>query len=99
MAASATFALKAGVWFRRGRLFICSPDSRANLARRQAETPLSALCRFPEPALSISTEWFFYLAFPLLLMRWKRTWWWKWIASGLLIAALVVLGKYSHLPI
>src|SRR5260370_31345675 len=51
MAASATFALKAGVWFRRARLLIVSPDSRANLARRQAETPLIALFRFPEPAL------------------------------------------------
>jgi Mg2+/citrate symporter len=28
-----------------------SPDSQANLARRQAETPLIALFRFPEPAL------------------------------------------------
>src|SRR4029453_5733661 len=28
MAASATFALKAGVWFRRRRLFMVSPDSR-----------------------------------------------------------------------
>src|SRR6478672_6643017 len=28
MAASATFALKAGVWFRRGRLLIISPDSQ-----------------------------------------------------------------------
>jgi hypothetical protein len=28
MAARATFALKAGVWFRRDRLFIVSPDSR-----------------------------------------------------------------------
>src|SRR5690349_22530297 len=28
MAESATFALKAGVWFRRGRLLIVSPDSR-----------------------------------------------------------------------
>src|SRR5579872_4846394 len=27
MAESATFALKAGVWFRRGRLFMVSPDS------------------------------------------------------------------------
>src|SRR5712691_474324 len=27
MAASATFALKEGVWFRRGRRFIVSPDS------------------------------------------------------------------------
>jgi hypothetical protein len=28
MAESATFALKAGVWFRRGRLLIASPDSQ-----------------------------------------------------------------------
>ena len=28
MAAKATFALKAGVWFRRGRLLMISPDSR-----------------------------------------------------------------------
>jgi hypothetical protein len=50
-AASATFALKAGVWFRRARLVIVSPDSRDNLARRQAETPLIALFKFAEPAL------------------------------------------------
>jgi len=30
-----------------------SPDSRANLARCQAEAPLIALCRFPKPALEI----------------------------------------------
>jgi hypothetical protein len=29
MAARATFALKAGVWFRRGRRFMVSPDSQA----------------------------------------------------------------------
>lgn len=51
-AASATFASKAGVGFRRGRLCIVSPDWRANLARRQAEAALIALFRFPEPALS-----------------------------------------------
>src|SRR5262249_32111501 len=28
-----------------------SPDSRANLARRQAEDPLNALCKNPSPAL------------------------------------------------
>jgi hypothetical protein len=49
-AASATFALKAGAWFRRARLLIVSPDSRANLARRQAETPLIAPFRFAGPA-------------------------------------------------
>jgi hypothetical protein len=31
---------------RRARLLIVSPDLRANLARRQAEIPLIALCRF-----------------------------------------------------
>src|SRR5260370_19570948 len=51
MAASATFALKVGVWFRRARLLIVSPDSRVNLARRQAETPLIPLFRFLRPAL------------------------------------------------
>src|SRR6266568_7083949 len=51
MAASATFALKAGVWFRRGRLVMVSPDSLAQRARCQAETPPIVLCRFPKPAL------------------------------------------------
>src|SRR5580704_7102235 len=64
MAASATLALKAGVWFRRARLVIISPDSRAQRARCQAETPLIVLCRFPRPALTsprffeISREWY-----------------------------------------
>src|ERR1700737_4751206 len=53
MGASAPFALKAGVWFRRGRLFIVSPDSLAQRARCQAETPLIVLFRFLRPALYI----------------------------------------------
>ncbi|XIA68008.1 hypothetical protein ACFIOY_19915 [Bradyrhizobium sp. TZ2] len=44
--------MKAGVWFRRGRLFMVSPDSRAYRARRRAETPLSVLFKFASPALS-----------------------------------------------
>src|ERR1700692_4154292 len=50
MAASATLALKAGVWFRRGRLFMVSPV-RGDHRRFQAETPLIALFKFAEPAL------------------------------------------------
>jgi hypothetical protein len=42
--------LNAGAWCRRARLLIVSPDSRDNLARRQAETPLIALFRFAGPA-------------------------------------------------
>jgi hypothetical protein len=50
MAARATFALNAGVWFRRGRLLIISPV-RGHLRRIQAETPLIDLFSFAEPAL------------------------------------------------
>src|SRR5215472_9159092 len=53
IAAIATFALKADAWFRRGLLLMLSPDSRANLARCQAEAPLIALCRFSKPALGV----------------------------------------------
>ena len=52
MAANATFALKAGVWVRRVRLLIVSPNRRAQRARCQAETPPIVLSRFPRPALT-----------------------------------------------
>jgi hypothetical protein len=42
MAASATLALKAGVWFRRGLLLMISPV-RGYHRRYQAETPLIGL--------------------------------------------------------
>jgi arylsulfatase len=51
IAASATLALNAGVWSRRGLLDMISPDSRAHFARRQAETPLVVLFKNPEPLL------------------------------------------------
>ena len=49
-AASATFALKADVRGRRGRLLIVSLICWAQHARAQAETPLIVLRRFPGPA-------------------------------------------------
>src|ERR1700741_2927447 len=51
MAARATFALKAGEWFRRGRLLMVSPV-HGNYRRCQAEIPLIVLSRFPRPALA-----------------------------------------------
>jgi hypothetical protein len=44
--------LKAGLWFRRGRLFMVSPV-RGDHRRFQAETPLIDLFKFAEPALSV----------------------------------------------
>ena len=51
MAAKATFALKPGVWFRRGLLLIVSPELLAYIARCQADAPLIVLSEFPGPPL------------------------------------------------
>src|ERR1035437_9928202 len=53
MAASATLALKADVWFRRGLLLIVSPV-RGYHRRYQAETPLIGLFKFASPALTLN---------------------------------------------
>ena len=52
MAAKATFALKVGVWFRRGLLLIVSPELQAYIARCQADVPLIILSEFPGPPLT-----------------------------------------------
>src|ERR1700747_3441593 len=54
-AARATFALKAGEWFRRGRLLMVSPV-HGDYRRHQAEIPLIALSKFPRPALASISE-------------------------------------------
>src|SRR5205823_2561952 len=56
MAASATFALNAGLWLRRARLDIIAPDLR-HLRRAQAEIPLIDLSEFARPSLSIIRRW------------------------------------------
>jgi hypothetical protein len=53
--ASATFALKAGLRFRRGRLFMVS-SVRGDHRRFQAETPLIDLFKFAKPALDSSSR-------------------------------------------
>jgi len=50
MAASATFALKAGLWVRRARLAIVAPDMRHS-RRSQADLPLIDLSEFGQPPL------------------------------------------------
>ena len=39
---------------------------------------------------SISTEFFFYLAFPLLLVGLRRTWHWKLFGAALIVAAVAI---------
>jgi hypothetical protein len=55
MAASATFALKAGVWFRRGRLLIVSPDSPGTACPLSGRNSTHRPVQIPEPALIAPT--------------------------------------------
>lgn len=47
---------------------------------------------------SLSTELFFYLAFPLLIWNWGRTFWWKWIAAASLILLLCYVIRAANIP-
>jgi peptidoglycan/LPS O-acetylase OafA/YrhL len=49
------------------------------------------------PSWTISTELFFYVAFPVLIFHWRTTWWWKWLLSALLVVALIGLVDVLHL--
>jgi peptidoglycan/LPS O-acetylase OafA/YrhL len=53
---------------------------------------------FNLPAWSISVEWFFYAVFPLLILRWPRTWHWKLAASFLLLFVLAAIVYATAMP-
>ena len=48
---------------------------------------------------SISTEMFFYLAFPFLLVNIERTWRWKLLGAALLAAGLIAALRIAAVPI
>jgi len=42
---------------------------------------------------SISTEFFFYLIFPLFIYKWHSTWHWKLLTTFLLLIGMIILSK------
>jgi peptidoglycan/LPS O-acetylase OafA/YrhL len=51
------------------------------------------------PAWSISTEFFFYAVFPLLVLNWRRTWIAKLCVAGFLtVGSIIASGYVSTLP-
>lgn len=48
---------------------------------------------FNAPSWSISTEFFFYLTFPFLVMNWRKTALLKWVVAGLLVVILYELQE------
>jgi peptidoglycan/LPS O-acetylase OafA/YrhL len=53
---------------------------------------------FNAPSWSISTEFFFYLAFPLLILGWRRSWAWKWLGAAGLLGAIIAICAWARLP-
>jgi peptidoglycan/LPS O-acetylase OafA/YrhL len=47
---------------------------------------------------SISTEAFFYLAFPFLICRLNRSWWWKLIGTTAFVVGMLRLSDFLKLP-
>src|SRR5271166_4666156 len=75
MAASATFALKAGVWFRRGRLLIISPVQQPFLALVRQKSHLSGcpdspghLCRTVSREVAHTVRRKRMRAFPIVVL-------------------------------
>ena len=44
------------------------------------------------PSWSVSTEFFFYLAFPFLILNFERTWWWKLPLAAALALMMVAIA-------
>ncbi|MEW6313511.1 MAG: acyltransferase [Pseudomonadota bacterium] len=71
----------------------------ANLVMVHAWIPyLDYYYSFNSPSWSISTEFFFYLCFPLLLWRWHHTWLLKLAATLLIAIAIVAYCEIHDLP-
>jgi peptidoglycan/LPS O-acetylase OafA/YrhL len=70
----------------------------ANLLMVQAWIPMEPwYFSFNSLSWSISTEFFFYLAFPFLIWHWRGTCWWKWLTAAGCVAALVFVADRAHL--
>lgn len=48
---------------------------------------------------SISTEAFFYLVFPLLIVAFARTWWWKLALAAAIAGGLIAICTMAELPV
>lgn len=71
----------------------------ANLSMVHAWVPLwDYFFSFNSLSWAISTEFFFYLIFPVLIYRWERTWPAKLLASFALLGIMICLSNVFHLP-
>jgi len=71
----------------------------ANLFMVNAWVPyFSYAFSYNAPSWSISTEFFFYIAFPFLIFRWEKTWHWKLLCSGIVLILVIGVINWLSLP-
>lgn len=71
----------------------------ANIFLVHAWIPVSAsFFSYNGPSWSISTELLFYLAFPVLIKNFAKSWWWKWGIALMLALTMVLLATIACLP-
>lgn len=71
----------------------------ANLLLVHAWIPISSFFySYNAPSWSISTEFFFYLAFPFMIHRWEKNWWIKMLLSAGILIALISYANLARLP-
>ncbi len=64
----------------------------ANATMLHAIVPMAGYYfSFNSVSWSISTEFFFYLAFPFLISRFAKSWWWKMLLSFATVSALLFI--------
>jgi peptidoglycan/LPS O-acetylase OafA/YrhL len=88
--------IPAGAWMWNGHAW---QILAANLFLAQAWIPsASYYFSFNGVSWSISTEVFFYVAFPFLICRLDCTWWWKLLCTTALVAGLLCSACVLRLP-
>jgi peptidoglycan/LPS O-acetylase OafA/YrhL len=86
------------VTFTAGPWGLSAGPTLANITLLQSWIPLPQyFFSYNAVAWSLSTEFFFYLMFPLLIWRWSQTWHIKLLASLGLTALMIVLTDRLHL--
>jgi peptidoglycan/LPS O-acetylase OafA/YrhL len=71
----------------------------ANLSLVHGWIPIASYYfSFNSVSWSISTEAFFYLAFPLLICRLDSSWWWKLLCTAAFVVAMLFLTNFIKLP-
>jgi peptidoglycan/LPS O-acetylase OafA/YrhL len=70
-----------------------------NLLMLQSWVPVQwSIYSFNGPAWSISTELFFYICFPMLIYRWKQTWFIKFVLVSIVVLSILAAVHYFHIP-